>query len=70
MICAAGIYAARSFDEITDEDFLRAHEVNLLGVFIAAQEASRRTSAGGRIVTVPSRGALGAKKGLWCKYRD
>ncbi|SEB16182.1 SDR family NAD(P)-dependent oxidoreductase [Paraburkholderia sartisoli] len=61
MICAAGIYAPRYFDEITDEDFRRTLEVNLLGVFVAAQEASRRMSAGGRIVTVSSRGALGGK---------
>ncbi|CAE6965044.1 SDR family NAD(P)-dependent oxidoreductase [Paraburkholderia domus] len=61
MVCAAGIYAARTFDEITDDDFRRTLEVNLLGVFIAAQEASRRMPAGGRIVTVSSRGALGGK---------
>jgi 3-oxoacyl-[acyl-carrier protein] reductase len=61
MICAAGIYAARFFHEITDEQFRRTLEVNLLGVFISAQEAARRMSAGGRIVTVSSRGALGGK---------
>ncbi|WP_396331112.1 SDR family NAD(P)-dependent oxidoreductase [Burkholderia anthina] len=61
MVCAAGIYAARYFDEISDDDFRRTLEVNLLGVFVCAQEAARRMQAGGRIVTVSSRGALGGK---------
>lgn len=61
MVCAAGVYAPRYFDEITDEDFRRTLEVNLQGVFIAAQEASRRMLAGGRIIAISSRGALGGK---------
>lgn len=61
MICAAGVYAARDFDDITDDDFRRTLDVNLIGVFTTAQEASRRMTAGGRIVTVSSRGALGGK---------
>ncbi|MFT4067006.1 SDR family NAD(P)-dependent oxidoreductase [Paraburkholderia sp.] len=61
MVCAAGIYAARYFDDITDDDFRRTLDVNLLGVFVCAQEASRRMKPGGRIVTVSSRGALGGK---------
>jgi len=61
MVCAAGIYGARFFDDITDDEFRRTLEVNLIGVFVPAQEASRRMSAGGRIVTVSSRGALGGK---------
>jgi 3-oxoacyl-[acyl-carrier protein] reductase len=37
MICAAGIDAPRYFNEITDVDFRRTLEVNLLGVFGAVQ---------------------------------
>lgn len=59
VVCAAGIYKPRSFDEVTDEDFRQTLEVNLIGVFVPAQEGSRRMRDGGRIVTVSSRGALG-----------
>jgi len=59
VVCAAGIYTPRQFDEISDEDFRRTVDVNLLGVFVPAQEGARRMQPGGRIVTVSSRGALG-----------
>lgn len=59
MVCAAGIGPSRPFDEITDDEFRTVLEVNLLGVFIASQEAVRRMKPGGRVVTVSSRAALG-----------
>ncbi len=59
VVCAAGIYKPRSFDEVTDDDFRQTLEVNLIGVFVPAQEGARRMREGGRIVTVSSRGALG-----------
>lgn len=59
LVCVAGAYQPRAFDEISDEDFRAMLDVNLLGVFIACQEAARRMTAGGRIVTVSSRAALG-----------
>jgi 3-oxoacyl-[acyl-carrier protein] reductase len=59
MVCAAGIGPSRGFDDISDEDFRAVLDVNVLGVFIAAQEATRRMKPGGRIVTVSSRAALG-----------
>jgi 3-oxoacyl-[acyl-carrier protein] reductase len=59
VVCAAGVYRPRMFDEISDDDFRRTLDVNLIGVFIPAQEGARRMQAGGRIVTVSSRGALG-----------
>ncbi|MDH2234788.1 SDR family oxidoreductase [Pigmentiphaga sp. GD03639] len=59
VVCAAGVYTPRQFDEISDEDFRRTVDVNLLGVFVPAQEGARRMRPGGRIVTVSSRGALG-----------
>jgi 3-oxoacyl-[acyl-carrier protein] reductase len=37
-------------------------EVNVMGTFIPAQEAARRMQAGGRIVTISSRGALGGTR--------
>lgn len=59
VVCAVGIYKPRSFDEVTDDDFRQTLEVNLIGVFVPAQEGARRMREGGRIVTVSSRGALG-----------
>ncbi len=59
MVCAAGIGPSRAFDEISDDDFRAVLEVNVLGVFVAAQEAVRRMKPGGRVVTVSSRAALG-----------
>lgn len=59
LACVAGIYQPRGFDDITDDDFRDVVDVNLLGTFIACQEAARRMSSGGRIVTISSRGALG-----------
>lgn len=59
LVCAAGIGPMCSFDQITDDAFRAILEVNLMGVFIAAQETIRRMKAGGRVVTVSSRAALG-----------
>lgn len=58
-VAVAGVYRSRAFDELTDVDFQRTLDVNLRGVFVLAQEAARRMQAGGRIVAVSSRGALG-----------
>lgn len=59
LACIAGIYQPRRFDDISDDDFRSVLDVNLLGTFIACQEAARRMQPGGRIVTISSRGALG-----------
>jgi 3-oxoacyl-[acyl-carrier protein] reductase len=59
LVCVAGIYQPRAFDAISDADFREMLDVNLIGVFIAAQEAARRMTAGARIVTVSSRAAIG-----------
>lgn len=58
-VCAAGAYWPKRFDDLDADDFRRIMEVNLIGVFILAQEAARRMGAGGRIVPIASRGALG-----------
>lgn len=59
MVCAAGIGKSLAFDDITEDDFREVLEVNLIGLFIGAQESARRMKAGGRIITISSRGALG-----------
>jgi len=58
-VCAAGAYWPKRFDELDEDDFRRIMEVNLIGVFVVAQEAARRMGRGGRIVPIASRGALG-----------
>lgn len=62
VVTAAGLYWDRQFDDLVEDDFRRMMEVNLIGTFIIAQEGARRMSAGGRIVTISSRGALGGTR--------
>jgi 3-oxoacyl-[acyl-carrier protein] reductase len=62
MVCAAGIYNDAPFLDLHEDAFRRMLDVNLVGVFIPAQEAARRMTAGGRIVTISSRGALGGTR--------
>ena len=62
MVCAAGIYNDARFLELTEEAFRGMLEVNVIGTFIPAQEAARRMTAGGRIITISSRGALGGTR--------
>lgn len=62
MVCAAGIYNDAKLLELTEDAFRQMLEVNVIGTFIPAQEAARRMKAGGRIVTISSRGALGGTR--------
>ena len=62
MVCAAGIYNDAPLLELTEDAFRRMLDVNVIGTFIPAQEAARRMQAGGRIVTISSRGALGGTR--------
>ena len=51
-----------SIETLTEEEFRRVLDVNVIGTFIPAQEAVRRMQAGGRVVTISSRGALGGTR--------
>lgn len=62
LVCAAGIYNDARFDDLTEAAFRTMLDVNVIGTFIPAQEAARRMQAGGRIVTISSRGALGGTR--------
>lgn len=62
MVCAAGIYNDAKLLDLTEDAFRQMLEVNVIGTFIPAQEAARRMRAGGRIVTISSRGALGGTR--------
>lgn len=50
----AGIVWDRSFDEITIEEFRRTLDVNVIGAFIVAREASKYLKQGSTIVNVSS----------------
>lgn len=50
----AGIVYDRAFDEITIEEFKRTLEVNVIGAFIAAREATKFMSKGCSIINVSS----------------
>lgn len=64
-ICAlvnnAGIFDERKFLEVSNADFRRAYEVNLIAVATLTQEVAKRMPDGGRIVNIASRAYLGAK---------
>ena len=62
MVCAAGIYNDAAFLDLTEQAFREMLDVNVVGTFLPAQEAARRMQAGGRIVTISSRGALGGTR--------
>ena len=62
MVTAAGIYNDAKFLDLTEDAFRQMLDVNVIGTFIPAQEAARRMKAGGRIVTISSRGALGGTR--------
>ena len=62
MVTAAGIYNDAKFLELTEDAFRKMLDVNVIGTFIPAQEAARRMRAGGRVVTISSRGALGGTR--------
>lgn len=58
-VSVAGVYWPSTFLTATEDDFRRMHEVNVIGTFVFAQEAARRMLAGGRIITISSRAAIG-----------
>ncbi len=62
MVCAAGIYNDAKLLDLTENAFRAMLEVTVIGTFIPAQEAARRMQAGGRIVTISSRRALGGTR--------
>jgi Dehydrogenases with different specificities (related to short-chain alcohol dehydrogenases) len=57
----AGIFTDRPFFDLTEADFDAAHKVNVVGLFVVAQEAARRMQPGGRIINIASRAFLGAR---------
>lgn len=58
-VCAAGVSWLKTIEEVTEDDFRRILEVNLIGSFVVAQESLKRMERGGRIVFFASRAAVG-----------
>jgi 3-oxoacyl-[acyl-carrier protein] reductase len=54
LINNAGIAIVSPLDQFSLEDFDRMVAINIRGVFVAAQEASRHMNEGGRIITIGS----------------
>lgn len=63
VVCGAGIFLTKPFEEITEADFRRILDVNLVGAYLLAQEALKRMGPGGRVIMISSRGVLGDRNG-------
>jgi 3-oxoacyl-[acyl-carrier protein] reductase len=57
----AAIFWDGAFETTTEDDFLKMFDVNVVGTFIVAQEASRLMGKGGRIINIASRAYLGGR---------
>jgi 3-oxoacyl-[acyl-carrier protein] reductase len=57
----AGIFDERKYFEVSNDDFRRAYEINLIAVATLSQEVAKTMPKGGRIVNIASRAYLGAK---------
>ncbi|MCW5774528.1 MAG: SDR family oxidoreductase [Rhodospirillaceae bacterium] len=62
-VCAAGVHWLVPLRDVTEEQFRQMLDVNLIGAFICAQECIRRMGAGGRVILISSRAALGSGAG-------
>lgn len=56
----AAITGSHFFEELSEEHFREAFEINAIGTFVVAQEGARRMRNGGRIVNIASRSFAGA----------
>ncbi|MGS1118194.1 SDR family NAD(P)-dependent oxidoreductase [Castellaniella sp. UC4442_H9] len=61
LVNSAGLFDERDFFKLTQEDFRRMYELNLIAAATLTQGAAARMSAGGKIVNIASRAYLGAR---------
>jgi 3-oxoacyl-[acyl-carrier protein] reductase len=54
LVNSAGTFAPKSLEESTGEDFDGTFDVNVRAVFLAAREAARHMTEGGRIINIGS----------------
>jgi len=57
----AAVFTDRDFFDLTEDDFRAMYDVNVVGVFVAAQEAAKRMDRGARIINIGSRSYLGGR---------
>ncbi len=57
----AGLFDERLFFEVSNEDFRRMYEVNLIAAATLTQELSGKMASGSKIINIASRAYLGAK---------
>jgi 3-oxoacyl-[acyl-carrier protein] reductase len=61
LVNSAGLFDERDFFELTQEDFRRMYELNLIAAATLTQRAAARMNAGAKIVNIASRAYLGAR---------
>lgn len=54
----AAVFWDGKFDEVSEDDFRRMYDVNVVGAFVMAQEATKVMKRGARIVNIASRAYL------------
>lgn len=57
----AGLFDERLFFEVSNEDFRRMYEVNLIAAATLTQELAGKMASGSKIINIASRAYLGAK---------
>lgn len=54
----AAVFWDGKFDDVSEDDFRKMYDVNVVGVFVVSQEAIKVMKSGGRIVNIASRAYL------------
>lgn len=54
----AAVFWDGKFDDVSEDDFRKMYEVNVIGAFVMSQEAVKVMKSGGRIVNIASRAYL------------
>jgi 3-oxoacyl-[acyl-carrier protein] reductase len=57
----AAVFTDRDFFDLTEDDFRTMYDVNVVGLFVAAQEGAKRMTEGARIINIGSRSYLGGR---------
>lgn len=65
LINSAGVFDEKPLDSVTADDFRRAYEINVIGLFQACQAALSQMTRGGRIINLGSRGYLGSRNHIF-----
>jgi 3-oxoacyl-[acyl-carrier protein] reductase len=61
LVNSAGLFDERNFFELSQDDFRRMYELNLIAAATLTQRAAARMSSGAKVVNIASRAYLGAR---------